>query len=351
MLQTRVHLDERSARFPRGFTVVELLIVVAIVILLLSILIVAVNQAVKGAQSANSKSLMNAINQALITFKGDHGYLPPVLNDERGLEFTFGASSFTGPNPADADYAADMQTWFSITTLAEYLIGYGRGDEDGYGDLNDTVDDNGTDYDGEIPTTGIRSPGPDGVWGATLYSPQDGTLEARNPNPQITAAGGPGGRRFGPYLELKDERLLGGIDPNGNIVFPGEDPAYETYHKVIVDYWGTPIRYYRTPYPPGGITQSYNKTEVTTGWGHKVPVPTLADVFVLRSYEIDPDNQINGLPDMQLGIDPKGDPTTSRFLMAAEFAIFSEGPDAAATDLQRVDDDEFNRDNIVEVGP
>lgn len=335
MIRSKQHsLAARSRALLRGFTVVELLIVVAVIILLLSILIVAMNQVVRGAQSANTISLMSSISQGLVKFKDDHGYLPPVLTDGRGVEFTFsGYSSIHGPDPTHSDYDADVQDWYSITTLAEYLIGFGPGDEDGYGYPPD-----------EIPTTGIRSPGGDGVWGATIYGSQDGTLAARSPVNQ--------GKRFGPYIELKDERLLGGVDPNGNIVFPDEDPNFDTYAKVIVDYWGTPLRYLRPAYPPGALNSTYNKTTITNAYGMTVPVPSLSDVYVLRPYEIKSGAQIDGLPDEQFGGElDSGDPTSSRALLSAEFAVFSAGPDVSLTQLQRVDDEEFNRDNLVEVGP
>jgi len=329
----------------RAFTVVELLIVIAVIILLLSILIVGVNRAVRAAQSANTRSLMGSMKQALVQFKEDHGYIPPVLNDDRGLEFDHsngGYASFNGPNPNDAEYADDAQQWYSITSMAEYLIGWDHGVHDGYGESPSGA------YPGELPRTGIRTPGGDGAWGATIYGSRSGALADRNPPVPPNA-----GRRFGPYLELTDERLLGGIDPNGNIVFAGEDSDFDTYAKTIVDYWGSPIRYYRPAYPPGALTSSYPKIEQTNADGHTVPVPTLSDLYALRPYETEQGNVINGFNDQQTGgtIGGSGDPTSVRQLLSAEFALMSPGPDKSMDPLRRIDDDEFNRDNIVELGP
>ena len=80
--------DQHYGPKPRGFTIVELLIVIAVIILLLSILIVAVNAATRTAQSASTRTLMNSMKQALVRFKADIGYYPPVLGDVSPTDFT-----------------------------------------------------------------------------------------------------------------------------------------------------------------------------------------------------------------------------------------------------------------------
>ncbi len=344
MSMNRIRQHNQNAQTPserRGFTVIELLVVVAIIILLLSILAVAVNRVVLGAQSANTTALMSSITQGLAKFEGDHGYLPPVLNDDRGVRFSFATGDRdNGPDPTDSSYRDDVQDWYSITTLAEYLIGWDHGCRDGYGETSAN-----NQFDGEIPLTGIRSPGADGVWGATYYGSQDGSIEAREAHLCTDVIQG---KRFGPYLELKDKQLLGGIDPNGNIVFADEDSSFNSYAKVIVDYWGTPLRYYRPAYPAGQLKHNYNRIESTNADGHTVPLPSLSDVFVLRPSNVNVSGAINGLNDASSN---GGDPTSVRSLLAAKFAIFSAGADVTLNQLIRVDEEEFNRDNIVEVGP
>ncbi|MCH8210728.1 MAG: type II secretion system protein, partial [Planctomycetes bacterium] len=219
-----------AGRTRGGFTIVELLIVTAMIILLLSILVVAVNRASRTSQVTNTRALMNSISQSLERFKEDVGYFPPVLGVDREL--------LDPPDPVALtpdEYRDQIQQWYSVTTLADYLIGYGDDQQDA--------------YDG----VGIRHPGRDTVWGATIYGAADGSLGARNAGTGPASAG----KVYGPYLELKDERLLAGIDPNGNIVFPGEDPDFVTYPKIIVDYWGQPIRYYRQLYSVGAIKFRY----------------------------------------------------------------------------------------------
>ena len=46
-----------------------------------------------------------------------------------------------------------------------------------------------------------------------------------------------------------------------------------------------------------------------------------------------------------------GDTSSTFELQSAEFALLSPGPDLRADPNVRVDFDEFNRDNIVELGP
>ena len=191
-----------------------------------------------------------------------------------------------------------------------------------------------------MPTLGIRDPGTDAVWGATLGG-GGGTLDERNPPLD--------GKRFGPYLQLKDERLLastkGTFDQNGNlnVYFPGEGNYDPDHPKVITDYWGRPIRYYRTVYKSGAIKYPFRAANLN------VPAPSLADVFVLRPWEVksgaESDSPIADSSRLQ-------DTTASYQLKTAAFALFSAGPDRSLNqDVRRDEPNALNEDNIVEVGP
>ncbi|MEE9131571.1 MAG: type II secretion system protein [Phycisphaerales bacterium] len=330
-----------ARRIRGGFTIVELLIVIAMIILLLSILVVAVNRAGRTAQITNTRALMNSISQALVRFKEDVGYYPPVLAPEDPLnpvdadEFRNLKYRFTGNL---SNYEAEVQHWFSYTSLAEYLLGYGEGVEDGYGYAN---------FD-ETPTTGIRDPGPDGLWGGSVDRNGDGTIDLDDRNPPIE------GKRYGPYLQLKDERLLGSTDGsmdsfgNLNVYFPGERNYDPDDPKVITDYWGRPIRYYRTVYKPGAIKYPFRAAVLGDF------TPTLADVFVLRPWEV-----TSGAESDSTILDFLDDGTASYELKTAASALFSPGPDRSQDETTRFDandgdGDEIsgeNEDNIVEVGP
>ncbi|MHC4415517.1 MAG: type II secretion system protein [Planctomycetota bacterium] len=322
-----------------GFTIVELLIVTAMIIVLASILVVAIAGATRTSQRANSRALMNAITQALVRFKDDIGYHPPVLAVDRDL--------VDPPNPTSGSYVDEVQDWFSATTLAEYLTGYGHHNQDGYGVIDPT---NANDvYTQERPRSGVRHPGTDGVWGATFNGAADGSLGARmaGSNPTIDV-----GKVYGPYLELKEERLLASTDGtltsgNLNVFFPGEGNYDPDDPKVIVDYWGRPIRYYRQIYPVGAISSRYYPPDLDGDGIPDVETPTLSDVFVLRPFDLEPGSATNGIPDLG----PLGDTSTTYALRSARFALFSAGPDRSLdADVRRDDPDELNRDNIVEVG-
>ncbi len=388
----------------QAFTVIELLVVMAVVAILLSLLVVAVAAATRTGQAANTRQLMASIKQGLARFKADIGYLPPVLgvpaqdnpgtlpspDDLRKLFDPRGAGSppiwgysqpiddcypdqptTSGSFQKNSAYAVNIQEWFSMTSLAEYLVGPGPHYEDGHGFAPPSQ------YESEKPSTGIRHPDTDGVWGATVYAGPDGVADGslgdrmRYPtvsNPQANVNTGP---VFGPYIDLKDDRLLassdGTVDSSGRLVvsFPGEGNYRDDLPKVLCDYWGNPIRYYRRLYAPGELASEYRPSPTTPGGA--VPPPTLADIFVLRPFKLSPGSAIDGIPDLSKNVVAStGDPTTTSTLRSAEFALFSAGPDRLLNQFLRYDDPNdtgnnqgaggqptnfFNEDNIVEVAP
>ena len=351
----------------RAFTIIELLTVVGIIVVLVGLLVVAVSSASKVAQGASTRSMMGAVSRALTQFKTDMGYLPPVLGSP-----TTGASTvFPGylrdlvlppilPNAPTPLQVTQIQNYYSMTSMVEYLIGPGGRDEDGYGAIG--IPANTTQGFKELPPAGIRSPLKDGVWGA--YSnpgPGNQTLGnfSRRNLPQGSAANtsavaNVSGRVLGPYLELKDGSLLGAIVGTDSVTGQpivaraGDNNWKQDAPKVLLDYYGQPIRFYRKGYVNGDPKRIGGKkvgegTGTDVGWD-------LSDIFVLRPQRFDLDTGIEDVPENLLVADGNGDISTTRSLRMADFALFSSGPDQRADFTVRRDATLFNEDNIVEVG-
>ncbi|MCP4834991.1 MAG: hypothetical protein GY895_09540 [Phycisphaera sp.] len=318
----------------------------AMIIVLVGILVVALSQASGTAQKAQTSFLMNSMSAGLAQFKGDHGYFPPVL----GAGVTQDQYPGWSRDVIRPQTVSDPQNWYSVTSAAEYLLGYGNRSADGYGIVTNDANPFPDIAPGnlESPTLGFRSPGIDGAWGAVLnprpsFDGFPGAFVARNPggfnaggtswppNPNDDNELRIKGRIFGPYLEIKDANSLGGLRPDGSIARP-EDPDYVNRPKVILDYWGTPIRYYRRPYlgdDPSVFDGSFD----------------LGDVFALRPWQIDKGLESNGIADAE------GDRSTTPQLKAADFVLLSEGPNRSVDETARFDINEFNRDNLQELGP
>ena len=297
----------RGARC-RGFSLIEILIVVGIIVTLVTILIVAMSAVQGKAASARTQAIMAAMSQGMASFENDFGGLPPVLQANRDW---FQPPTIAGANPTTTEYD-NLQDWWSITSPADYLLGYGSAGADGAAGL------------------GIRNPGNDLMWGASRDPNTNGTpgeYVERNPNTN--------GQVYGPYMELQDDKFVGRLDiVSGDIFLPGE-PDYDTLGSgaphVIVDYWGEPIRYYQA---------------------HPLDAMNLSDVVALRPYSLK-----EGADTNSPYADGNGSTATSFALKGAPYAFLSTGPDLAGNAEFRIDDPSVqpdtrfaNEDNIVEAG-
>jgi prepilin-type N-terminal cleavage/methylation domain-containing protein/prepilin-type processing-associated H-X9-DG protein len=96
-----------TARQRRGFTLVELLVVIGIIALLISMLLPSLNKARQAANAAACLSNMRQIGQAALMFANDHkGYLPKNWNN-------------AGPNWGDTswEYRYPFESWEYILSL------------------------------------------------------------------------------------------------------------------------------------------------------------------------------------------------------------------------------------------
>lgn len=317
---------------------VEILVTMTIIVILIGLLVVAAGGARSAAIGATTQSRLNALSQAATRFEADTGYLPPLLdNDRASIDGIEPSRTMSAGRPA---YLTVAQRRYSYTSPAEYLLGYGDAAQDGHDGL------------------GIHRPGDDGYWRASLNdSAPLGRYELAERKPQRS---GQLGQVLGPYVDLDDPDMLGAIgwdngawdgsiDPATNqpvVYYPGDSGYHDDAPKVIVDGWGTPIRYYRINHPPLDPTNEYLPDyEPEDGWRYR---PSLAEHFVLRPWEFDDaestvwwftdaSGQKWGDYSSEGGSVGNGDPSIPRSLTTARFAFVSAGPNRRIYDWARVD--------------
>jgi type II secretory pathway pseudopilin PulG len=381
-----------SAGRAAGFSVVELLVVIGILIAIISSLVVGLGYAARKARVANTEFLMNSIAIGLVRFKSDVGYFPPVLASPWGMPSgsggtpmgSFGWARDAVPPPTLPGTAGggpkydqwndqafrSVQAWCSNTAIVEYLVGPGDRSQDGYGVILTSsgalpADSNSAGFR-EQPALGIRNPGPDGVWGA-FFSPRagqssDGSFRSRN-LAAITVASGQGdsgagntnsvsaaqsiqflrGKSLGPYLDMSSGIEIAGMtgfDGDGVplVARPGEAGYTDALPKVVLDYFGKPIVYFRRPYvdnDPATVDRRFN----------------LIDFIALRPAVMLPGEEAVGCRDASATTGDEVENRGSRAAVAAEFALFSFGPDTRWNPFIRADPDGYNEDNIVRLGP
>ncbi|MBL8746590.1 MAG: prepilin-type N-terminal cleavage/methylation domain-containing protein [Phycisphaerae bacterium] len=220
-----------------AFTIVELMVVVAVVGVLITILLVAFRGARSSAQQALATRLLATVGQAVESFEREVGYLPPLLVYDappNGRVLLGNQPPVSDTNPSlvvpeakwpDASDAGQLraeleQTRFgSEFTLAAYLLGTGDIDNSELPGL--TVGRNDANDDGQAGP-GFRDPGPDRSWG--------GGRDRSVQRAETTAT--KIGRVYGPYL-----------DPAGLADHLRLDQRTGLFK--LMDSWNQPIRYYK----------------------------------------------------------------------------------------------------------
>ena len=144
------------------------------------------------------------------------------------------------------------------------------------------------------------------------------------------------GKSLGPYIEVKAESELGAVSQINTgvpIAVKTNDAGYfDSAPKCLLDYFGKPIVFYRRGYLNG------DPRSTDRSW-------SLADVVALRPQRFNPGEDVDAMPDAQ------GDTSASRAALAAEYGLFSSGPDQNWNPTTRADSAGFNEDNIVRFGP
>ncbi len=214
-----------------GFTLVELLVTISIIVVLVSLITVAYSKIIGSAKSAANTSVVNAIGQGVESFRNDFASKPPPLitsppngSGPGGLG-NASAGSFSVPQMLDdaTDRALVIRDarYYSEWTLATYLLGNSDLNGDGVvtysspGNEQANLDDG---HDGP----GFRDPGPLLAWKRRESRGGDWVHE-----PAQT------GRIYGPYLEPGFDEFIETVDLNGAPM------------QRFTDSYGNPIRYYR----------------------------------------------------------------------------------------------------------
>lgn len=284
----------RDGNGRRAFSLLELLIAVAIIALLVSLVTVVGGRLRQAAERTNTTRLMNDIKTGLVQFNTDFGFYPPLLDDDLTLP--------------DSPNEKENMGFYSTLTLVPYLIGLG--------DLNRNGEEGVTDpYDDGEGGVGLRNPGPDLSWGGSRDA---FNREAYLQGLEASQGGVLKGRVYGPYIELGDEYTFAEAeDRNGNDL----DLLF-----VFSDAWGQPIRYYRDwdqtsntgdmPYPREWIATRSATDPVEDGWIAGFAREDLSGAMVS--------------------------------LRSAPFVLFSEGRDTKSDDGSN--DELVNNDNLLLLG-
>jgi len=291
----------------RGFSLVELLVVVAVIALLVTLVTVVASGALRSAGDARSAGILRSVGQGIAVFESDHGYVPPLVLEGATAGST--ASGMLTPellrvasNLSNSDVRERVreQRYMSEYSLTVYLLGIGR--------LNPDAD--ATDYglnpsgfaghDGEAGP-GLKSPGSTRAWADPRALNSD-TIEI-SPTRQ--------GRVYGPYLDLAtlDDSLV--LDEDRGL-FAIEMPS------------GERLRYY-SGWPTNDPDDPANAAKRTLGG---VP-PELLSPEALEAWQAE---TVSSGGDLQAGYRSMS-AGADRALLGAKYALLSSGADGKFGDL------------------
>lgn len=318
----RISVDRaKRMRTGPGFTIIELLVSISVIAILVGLLVVVGRLAVRYARESSTRRTVQAMKVSVEQFRQDHGFLPPLVMDERiaGVSnhpqyptYIPGVNPPAPRRPIFAAYrvslSADPNDPQKVVER-EYLRGYQPGNAGGLGgpDLDaDTyagpIDRRFSTYSlgvylaglGEV-TYGSGNPKAviDGVVGPGSKEPsEDGTWEvSADANRART------GKQYGP----KFQEGAGGFKIVDVDTAAGRD---STGRVEIRDRNGVAIRYYRWLRGRPNLT-----TEEL-----KMPNGTYNPIFL-------------NVPKIV------GDPATNSELASADFAIVAAGPNGYFGDM------------------
>lgn len=272
----------------RGFTIIELSVVLVIIALLSGILLFAVRRAILSSRVTAERQFCNTLKIGCEQFKQQFGFLPPVVDDVMGPTESLGGDDGWQPKVRDAKAesrlaAPNFNVFWSDYTISYFLVGAGNKDLDG------------------IDGPGFTFPRDDS------RDKEEGHFAKK-------------GKAYEPLFDVNKDRkrLVQLVDPTS--------AAYLTAPKPqIIDRWMKPYRYYR--WEPTHYTKADGVDASRVGTVKSFNIPSLIELAL---------GGADSVPELRQG----------------GFAIFSAGPDGYFGDESADADENKRRaaDNIVEIG-
>ncbi len=276
----------------KGFTLIEMLVVIAVILALLGILVAAIGPAMQTASSVAAQNFLTSMSAATVAFERDHGFYPP--------------SDVTG---------GTMDTWAGAEIITQAITGVGKSTVDGINGYGAKK----MKSDGSYSTTGR-------TYGPYLEIKHERTLNAR------WDQNASGSRDNGEYYAVSSGNPV--ARPNAYVL------------TIASSANSIPILYYKTTnaagkwernnaansYYPPGVNRSHNgifMEESVKGNGDPFGKPS-----GFTSWWHLPTTDTTAATDAQLN-------STATSLRSAEFVFVSAGPD----------DKYGTKDDVIVTGP
>lgn len=219
-------MNRRNNRIHRaaGFSLVELLVVVAIIVLLIGLLVPSLNRIRISAKSASTQAILTTIDAGLATFKADNqigGAYPPSRSDGGGQAYNNPAAwDIESPFSTSASSLDDMADGVSGAALLVMAIA-------------------GADMQG---TPGFLDLDGDGYWTNDCSAAPNDAYELNNSDKT------PIQPRFGPYVELDRMNLTpkkAGTQVDDPVFLIKAGRGTEVKLPLFLDTFGYPVAYFR----------------------------------------------------------------------------------------------------------
>ena len=333
-----IHQGHHAFTNRRGFTLMELLVVIVITLVLLTLVLSGLNRATKAGRRAATQESVSSLAKAVDQFKQEFGFLPPLIHDGmpisagesdfRPFDYLSGSSLPDGPTflVDDGPYEYQTLTVWNEGVDAEFFRGRNNGGpfDAGWSEERAWNDRRYSKYALAYYLTGVLDKAVDGVRGPGMTRPiVDGSFlgvgypvgSVREKYEPLMDTERRGARIVNGYVEPKEvvEHNTSGSIGDADSV----RDMYEDYQReqlfAFVDGFGNAIRYYR--WEPGRLVglQLVIESELDLN----IP-PVLIDPVEYEKVQNDPMNLDRDDVNF-IGEDAK--------LREARYAVVSAGPD------------------------